>query len=174
MEWHLDRTLARIEETTEKSGPAADQVLATLRVRSGLPGAPAVPVRMAQATIGSDPASDVVIAGNGVASRHGQLRLRGGVWTYTDFGSLGGSVVDGHPVRGEALLAPGSAMRVGEVSLAFAPVDRWEDSPPERRLEGRTPLLVLPHRRGGYWPNVAFVVVLAAAAVLAYFLFGNP
>ena len=174
MESYLDRTLAGTEETTEKSGYAADSVLATLRVRSGLPGAPAVPVRLPLATIGSDPASDVVLAGSGVAPRHGQLRLRGGVWTYTDFGSLGGSVVDGHPVRGEALLAPGSAVRVGDVSLAFAPVDRWEDSPPERRHEERTPLLVLPHRRGSYWPSVAFIVVLAAAAVLAYFLLRNP
>jgi pSer/pThr/pTyr-binding forkhead associated (FHA) protein len=131
-------------------------------------------VRLAQATIGSDPGSDVVVAGNGVAPRHGQLRLRGGVWTYIDFGSLGGSVVDGNPVRGEALLAPGSAMRVGDVSLAFAPVDRWEDSPPERRLEERTPLMVLPHRRSANWRSVAFVGVLAAAAVLAYFLFRNP
>lgn len=173
MELHLDRTQARTEETTVASGFAADPVLATLRVRSGLPDSPTVPVRSAQATIGSDPASDVVLAGEGVAPRHGQLRLRGGVWTYTDFGSLGGSVVDGHPVRGEALLAPGSAVRVGEVSLAFAPTDRWEDSPPERRSEERTPLLVVPHRRTPYWPSVAFLIVVAAAAVVAYFLLRN-
>ena len=155
------------------SGFAADPVLATLRVRSGLPGGLAVPVRLPQATIGSDPASDVVLAGDGVAPRHGQLRLRGGVWTYIDFGSEGGSLVDGHPVRGEALLAPGSAVRVGGVAMAFAPTDRWEDSPPERRLEERTPLLVVPNRRTRYWPSVAFLLVLAAAAIVAYLLLRN-
>jgi pSer/pThr/pTyr-binding forkhead associated (FHA) protein len=158
---------------TVASGFGADPVLATLRVRSGLPGSPVVPVRAAQATVGSDPASDVVLAGEGVAPRHGQLRLRGGVWTYTDFGSVGGSTVDGHAVHGEALLAPGSSVRVGEVALAFAPSDRWEDSPPERRLEERTPLLVVPNRRTPYWPSIAFLIVLAAAAIVAYLLLRN-
>ena len=164
----MDRTAAKVVEP----GVATDPVLATLRVRSGLFGVTTVPVRRPQATIGSAPASDLVVAGGGVAGRHGQLRLRGGVWTYTDFGSSAGSAVDGKPVTGEALLAPGSSVRVGEVEFAFAPQDRWEDSPPERRAEQRAPLLVIPDRRIPYWPSIGFLIVLAGLAVFAYFLFG--
>lgn len=171
MELRLDQLPDRLAAAVMESRPMPDSVLATLRVRSGLPGAAAVPVRRAQATIGSDPESDVVLAGEGVAARHGQLRLRGGIWSYTDFGSALGSVVDGQAVRGEALLAPGSSLRIGQVDLTFAPQDRWEDSPPERRHEERAPLLVIPHNRLPYWPSVGFVVVLAALAVFAYFLF---
>jgi pSer/pThr/pTyr-binding forkhead associated (FHA) protein len=151
----------------------SEPVLATLRVRSGLSGVASVPVRRAQATIGSDSGSDLVVAGAGVAGRHGQLRLRSGVWTYTDFGSAEGSLVDGSPVKGEALLAPGSSVQLGAVTLAFAPQDRWEDSPPERRVAERTPLLVIPDRRKPYWPSIGFMLVLAGLAIFAYFLFRN-
>jgi len=160
-----------IADATMESGVVADLVLATLRVRSGPERGASVAVRQPQATIGSDPAGDVVIADTGVARRHAQLRLRGGVWTYVDFGSPAGSLVDGKEVRGEALLAPGSSIRIGETDLAFAPQDRWQDSPPERRAEDRAPLLLMTPERS-LWPTVALVVVVCAAFA-AYFLLRN-
>lgn len=156
-----------------ESGPHPDFLLATLRVRSGLVGTASLPVRLPLSIVGADPTSDLVVAAAGVAARHGQLRLLGGIWTLVDFGSSGGSVVDGQTVRGEALLAPGSAVRIGGVAFTFAPQDRWEDSPRERRSEDRTPLLVIPRQRVPYWPSVGFVVVIAGLAVFAYFLFRN-
>jgi hypothetical protein len=73
-------------------------------------------------------------------------------------------------VRGEALLAPGSAIRVGSVEFTFAPVDRWEDSPPERRAGERTPLVLLPPERHTFWPTAAFVLAICGAITAAYFL----
>src|SRR5262245_58568688 len=109
----------RDAESVIESGAGGDTVLATLRVRRGLSESSSLPVRRPQSVVGSDPASDLALAAPGVAPRHGQLRLRGGIWTYIDFGSPEGTLVDGDPVRGEALLAPGSAIRVGDVELAF-------------------------------------------------------
>jgi pSer/pThr/pTyr-binding forkhead associated (FHA) protein len=111
-----------------------------------------------------------VLDAEGVARRHAQLRLRGGVWTFVDFGSPAGSAVDGIVVRGEAFLAPGSAVRVGAIEFAFAPSDRWQDSPPERRAEDRTPLLLLPPDSRPLWPTVLFVLAVCGAFAAAYFL----
>jgi hypothetical protein len=166
----LDRTPLG---TTAVIDPGEDPVLATLRVRSGLAVTTTLPVRVPQATVGSDPVSDVVIDGPGVARRHGQLRLRGGVWTFVDFGTASGSSIDGNPVRGEALLAPGSSVRVGSVEMAFAPSDRWEDSPPERRAEDRSALLLLPPKSPVRWATVAVGLVVVGLVVAAYFLLRN-
>ena len=163
------RTAAALME----SGHGPDSVLATLRVRSGLPATAALPVRQPQATIGSDPESDLVVDAPGLARRHAQLRLRGGVWTLIDFGSAGGSKVDGSPVRGEAFLAPGSSIRIGEVEFAFDPSDRWEDSPPERRADDRTPLVLLAPEPRNLWPTLALVTGICVMFVAAYFLLRN-
>jgi pSer/pThr/pTyr-binding forkhead associated (FHA) protein len=154
-------------------GDSPDSPLAILRVRSGLPADHPLVVRDAQATIGSDPSSDVVIAADGVALRHSQLRLRGGVWTYIDFGSPSGSLVDGEPVRGEALLAPGSSLAIGSVQLAFDPQDRWEDSPVERRNDERAPLLFIPPDDNSFWPTVGLLAVVLGIFVVAYILLRN-
>jgi len=156
-----------------ESPSGADLVHATFRVRSGMFGNAAVPVRRPQAIIGSDAASDVVIAGDGVAARHGQLRLLDGVWTLVDFGSPAGSVVDGEAVRGEALLAPGSAVRIGGVELAFAPQDRWEDSPHERRAEDRQALLLMPPDKHSFWPALIGVLLVCGIVAAAFFLLRN-
>lgn len=169
----LDRTPRGATAAVMESGAGSDSALATLRVRSGLPAGATFPVRQSQATMGSDPASDIVLDGAGVAPRHAQLRLRGGVWTLVDFGSAAGSAVDGSAVRGEALLAPGSSVRVGSVEFAFAPSDRWQDSPPERRAGDRAPLLLLPPEPRSLWPTVAFVLAVCGMFVATYFLLRN-
>jgi pSer/pThr/pTyr-binding forkhead associated (FHA) protein len=155
------------------TGGSPASVLATLRVRSGLPAGAALPVRLPQVSIGSDPANDIVVEGPGVAPRHAEIRLRGGIWTLIDFGSTTGSSVDGSVVRGEALLAPGSSLQVGSVEFAFAPSDRWQDSPPERRGASRAPILILPQQRRNLWPTVAFVVAVCGVFAAAYFLLRN-
>jgi hypothetical protein len=170
VELFLERMPLHDAESVEESGAGGDTVLATLRVRRGLSGISELPVRGAQSVLGSDPASDLAIAAPGVAARHGQLRLRGGVWTYIDFGSTDGSQVDGEPVRGEALLAPGSAIRVGEVELAFDPSDRWEDSPPERRASERHPMVMFPPEARTRWPLVLVGLAVIALGITAFFL----
>lgn len=168
----LDSTSLATADGAMETVVSSDLVLATLRVRSGPTLGASVAVRQPQATIGSDPAADVVLPDGSVARRHAQLRLRGGVWTYVDFGSPAGSQVDGEAVRGEALLAPGSSIRIGELDLAFAPQDRWQDSPPERRAEDRAPLLLMPHERS-LWPTIAFGLVVCAGFIAVYFLLRN-
>jgi hypothetical protein len=170
VELRLDRNALEVIEGESGTPPPEDRVLALLRVRTGVPGLPALAVRATQAMIGSDPSSDVVVSSESVSGRHGQLRLRGGVWTYVDFGSDEGSMVDGEAVKGEALLAPGSAVRLGEVDLAFAPQDRWEDSPPERRNEDRAPMVLFPPDDRSFWPTLGLVLMLIGVFVAAYFL----
>lgn len=173
MELLLDRLPFRTADAVMELVPGAGSMLASFRVRSGMIGSAAVPVRLAQSIIGSDPASDIVLSGDGVAARHGQLRLLDGVWTLIDFGSPAGSVVDGLSVRGEALLAPGSAVKIGGVELAFAPEDRWEDSPHERRSEERAPLLLLPPDKQSFWPALTGVLLICGLVAAAFFLLRN-
>ena len=104
-------------------------LLGVLVVRSGgTRVAPQVALRVPTIRLGRDEHNGVVIPHASVSSEHAELRLRGGVWTLADLGSLNGSWVDGEPVLGSLPLAPGSEIRLGEVVFAFGPRDRWEDS----------------------------------------------
>jgi hypothetical protein len=145
--------------------------LATLRVRSGMRAGMSLPVRRTVAAIGGVPGNDVVLDSPGVAARHAQLRLSGGVWTITDLGTLDGVDVDGEVVHGEALLAPGSAVRIGGVSLVFDPADRWQDSGPGRSLNDRSPLLLFPANERPFWPTALFVLAIFGIIVVLFFLF---
>lgn len=164
----LDRSRSTSEAAGDRSESQAEPVLALLHARAGVAGAP-LAIRSPEAVIGTDPASDVVLTGPQVARRHAQFRLRAGLWTLVDFGSPGGSIVDGDQVRGEAVLAPGSTVRLGECLFAFAPHDRWQDSPAERRTGDRAPLLVIPARPRSLWPWL-FTVVVGCAVILLVFL----
>ncbi len=87
-------------------------------------------IRRPTVRIGRDASNEVVLDVPSVSAAHAEVRLRGGVWQVEDLGSVNGTWVDGEPVHGSLVLAPGSAVRVGTVELVFAPHDRWEDSPP--------------------------------------------
>ncbi len=114
------------------------RLLAVLLVRTaGVPGSPHYPVRQLTTRIGREGVGGLVLAHPSVSSEHAELRLRGGVWTLTDLGSLNGSWVDGEPVLGSLPLAPGSEVRLGEVVMVFNPRDRWQDSVPDAAPEPR-------------------------------------
>jgi pSer/pThr/pTyr-binding forkhead associated (FHA) protein len=127
-------------------------------------------VRRVVATLGSDSDNDVVLRGDGVASKHAELRLSGGVWTLRTLGPEGITVVDGEAVRGEAVLAPGSLLRLGGVSLIFDPEDRWQDSP----LEPGPPTGTAPHlpvHRRPFWPTTLFIAAVLGVLAALYLLF---
>src|SRR5256886_9439905 len=48
---------------------------------------------------------------------------REGVWVLVDLDSTNGTFVDGEQVKGEAPLAPGATVRLGDVQLGFEPSD---------------------------------------------------
>jgi pSer/pThr/pTyr-binding forkhead associated (FHA) protein len=111
-------------------------------------------VRQAEVAIGRVGGNDVIIDDPSVSARHARLRLAGGVWTIADLGSVNGSRVDGEPVQQALPLAPGSLVRLGGVELAFAPRDRWQDSPSEAPAKAAPPpegvasyVLEVPERR---------------------------
>jgi hypothetical protein len=111
-------------------------LLGVLLVRSrGLPGSPHLSVRQPTIRIGREPGNGIVLRHPSVSAEHAELRLRGGVWTLTDLGSLNGTWVDGEPVLGSLPVAPASEIRIGEVVLAFNPRDRWEHSEPVAAAE---------------------------------------
>lgn len=167
----LDRWPLQRPDAPTDSGEGHGSILATLRVRSGSRAGASLPVCRTVAAVGAIDGNDVVLDGPGVAARHAQLRLRGGVWTITDLGSLAGSAVDGEAVHGEALLAPGSAVTIGGVSLVFDPEDRWQDSAPERPLGERSTLLLIPAENRASWPTALFVLAVFGVIVVLFFLF---
>jgi pSer/pThr/pTyr-binding forkhead associated (FHA) protein len=129
--------------------------------------------------LGRDPECDLPLDNASISARHAELRLRGGVWMLSDLGSVNGSWVDGEPVLGALPLAPGSTVRLGEVTLSFAPRDRWQDSPRATLSEvpgladtlampTPDPLPAEPARR--LWPVVLFVAA-ALALLMLLFLF---
>lgn len=169
-------------------------LLAVLIMRRGRPGGGHIAVRQPTLRIGRDAGNDVILDAPSVSAAHAELRLRGGVWSLMDVGSLNGSWVDGEPVYGSAPLAPGSSVRFGDVEMVFSPQDRWEDSPrealreaapieatpieaasaepialPRARFLDEPPSFVLPEpsRRPG---PLLFIAVALAVAALAYFL----
>ncbi|MEP6591935.1 MAG: FHA domain-containing protein [Gemmatimonadota bacterium] len=113
---------------------AADPVLAVLRVRSGIGGSIAYPIRSATTRIGRAPGNDVVLVAPSIAPQHAELTLREGLWGLRRLGE-GHSWVDGEAMVESAWLAPGSDILLGEVRFAFDPRDRWADSPGEAESE---------------------------------------
>lgn len=174
-------------------------LLAVLILRRGVRGVGHLSVRQPTVRIGREEGNDVVLPAPSLSAAHAELRLRGGVWTLLDLGSMNGSWVDGEPVYGAVPLGPGSLIRLGEVELVFSPKDRWEDSPrtpiveaapleaapgpplPEaapvilppparaRFLDDDVPTFVLPDTTRRPGPLVFIAIALAIAAV-AYFL----
>ncbi|HEY3933158.1 MAG TPA: ABC transporter transmembrane domain-containing protein [Gemmatimonadales bacterium] len=171
-EMTLDGIAASDHATPEAS--AGDFLpLAALRVRSGPHRGATLPVNGAIASVGADPANNLVVTGVDVAPRHGQLRLRGGVWTFSNFGGPAAAAVDGEPVHGEAVLAPGSLLRLGQVLVAFAPQDSWGDSRPARYADDPMPLVTMPVERAAFWPRIWFALAACALVTAIILLLRN-
>ncbi len=124
---------ALLEPTAVAEGGALLAVLILRRGVAGLGGH--VAVRRPTVRLGRDATNDVAFPSPSVSAAHAELRLRGGVWSLIDLGSVNGSWVDGEPVYGSVPLGPGSTVRLGDVEWVFSPKDRWEDSPSELMLE---------------------------------------
>ncbi|HEY0189497.1 MAG TPA: FHA domain-containing protein [Kofleriaceae bacterium] len=81
-------------------------------------------------TIGRTANNDVEIADASVSRLHAYVRTRQpGNWVVADAGSKNGSWLDDTRLepRREVALAPGSALRLGDVALAFYPSDHLFD-----------------------------------------------
>ncbi|HET9709862.1 MAG TPA: FHA domain-containing protein [Gemmatimonadales bacterium] len=74
-------------------------------------------VRDAVATLGRDPAATVTFSGDDarvVSTRHAELRHQDGGWVLVDLESRNGSYLNGRRVQGQAPLAAGDEIRLGE------------------------------------------------------------
>src|SRR5207245_760038 len=106
--------------------PAAPPAPATPPVLPPPPGPPPAPAGSAQAAPQAPPGADRRLRGHepGFApTAHAKLRRREGVWVLVDLDSTNGTFVDGERVHGESPLAPGAAVRFGDVQLVFEPTD---------------------------------------------------
>lgn len=181
---HLDSPVSDRSLVPEPPLPGAGRVLAVLTRRPpGSETAERFPILQPDVAIGRIPGNDVVLTDPSVSARHARLRLAGGVWTLADLGSINGSLVDGEPVQQALPLAPGSIIRLGEVELAFAPQDRWEDSsadvsvPMVPKSAARRPAVSERDRVAGYVLDVPKgrgipIPVLIGLAVIALSVIG--
>jgi pSer/pThr/pTyr-binding forkhead associated (FHA) protein len=103
--------------------PAFPPPLATFLVRVGAQAGQRLTVRTPIVNLGRADYNDVVIPDGSVSTSHAKLQRREGVWVLVDLDSTNGTFVDGERVKGEAPLAPGAMVRLGDVQLVFEPSD---------------------------------------------------
>lgn len=70
-------------------------------------------------TIGRGHDVDIRIDDLGVSRQHARLEVRDGELWVSDLGSTNGTVVDGAPVTGPSMLAPGQRITVGSTSFVY-------------------------------------------------------
>jgi len=92
-------------------------------VRGGSLKGQRLSVKTPVVNIGRADYNDLVLPDESVSTTHAKLQRREGVWVLVDLDSTNGTFIDGDQIKGEAPLAPGSAVRFGEVSLVFEPTD---------------------------------------------------
>src|SRR5437870_12527789 len=97
--------------------------LASFLVKSGTLKGQRLQVRTPVANVGRADYNDLVLADGSVSTSHATLQRREGVWVLVDLDSTNGTFVDGERVHGESPLAPGAAVRFGDVQLVFEPTD---------------------------------------------------
>src|SRR3989441_989436 len=105
------------------ASPTAPAPLASFLVRSGALIGQRLQVKTPVANIGRADYNDLVIPDPSVSTSHAKLQRREGVWVLVDLESTNGSFVDGDRVKGDAPLAPGAMVRLGDVQLVFEPTD---------------------------------------------------
>src|SRR2546426_466812 len=104
-------------------GAGAGGGFASFLVRSGGLAGQRLSVKTPVVNIGRADYNDLVVPDPSVSTSHAKLQRREGVWVLVDLDSTNGTFVDGEQVRGEAPLAPGAAVRFGDVQLVFEPTD---------------------------------------------------
>src|SRR6266568_1564874 len=97
--------------------------LASFLVRSGGLAGQRLSVKAPVVNIGRADYNDLVVPDPSVSTSHAKLQRREGVWVLADLDSTNGTFVDGEQVKGEAPLAPGATVRLGDVQLVFEPSD---------------------------------------------------
>ncbi len=137
--------------------PASPPPLATFLVRVGGQAGQRLTVRTPIVNLGRADYNDLVIPDGSVSTSHAKLQRREGVWVLVDLDSTNGTFVDGERVKGEAPLAPGAMVRLGDVQLVFEPSDDAVGAV----KGGGTQVLRTPHSVA---PPPGAPVVLAAPA----------
>src|SRR5436309_1802281 len=102
---------------------AAGGSLASFLVRSGGLAGQRLSVKTPVVNIGRADYNDLVIPDPSVSTSHAKLQRREGVWVLVDLDSTNGTFGDGEQVKGDAPLAPGATVRLGDVQLVFEPSD---------------------------------------------------
>jgi len=97
--------------------------LANFLVKSGALKGQRVVVKTPVVNIGRADYNDLVFPDESVSTTHAKLQRREGVWVLVDLDSTNGTFVDGERIKGEAPLAPGAGVRLGEIALVFEPTD---------------------------------------------------
>jgi len=93
--------------------------LASFLVKNGSLKSQRLQVRTPIVNIGRAEYNDLVVPDESVSTQHAKLQRREGVWILVDLGSTNGTFADGEKVSGEAALAPGALVRVGDIQLVF-------------------------------------------------------
>src|SRR5437016_170078 len=117
----LKHTVHGIEAVAAPRASAA--AFASFLVRSGGLTGQRLPVKTPVVNLGRADYNDIVLPDPSVSTSHAKLQRREGVWVLVDLDSTNGTFVDGEQVKGEAPLAPGAAVRFGDVQLVFEPTD---------------------------------------------------
>src|SRR3989454_408434 len=102
---------------------AAGGSLASFLVRSGGLAGQRLSVKTPVVNIGRADYNDLVVPDPSVSTSHAKLQRREGVWVLVDLDSTNGTFVDGEQVKGDAPLAPGATVRLGDVQLVVEPSD---------------------------------------------------
>ncbi|OLD36371.1 MAG: hypothetical protein AUI19_00940 [Myxococcales bacterium 13_1_40CM_2_68_15] len=92
-------------------------------MRSGGLAGQRLSVKTPVVNIGRADYNDLVVPDPSVSTSHAKLQRREGVWVLVDLDSTNGTFVDGEQVKGDAPLAPGATVRLGDVQLVFEPSD---------------------------------------------------
>jgi pSer/pThr/pTyr-binding forkhead associated (FHA) protein len=97
--------------------------LASFLVRGGALKGQRLVVKTPVVNIGRADYNDLVFPDESVSTQHAKLQRREGVWVLVDLDSTNGTFVDGDQIKGDAPLAPGANVRLGDVSMVFEPTD---------------------------------------------------
>lgn len=110
----LARSFARVQQSLEDERSQARP--AGLAVLVARPGGTRHSLRAVSA-IGRDPGCDVVLRDEAASLRHAVIELVAGDWWVEDSGSTNGTLLNGAPLRGRALLRYGDELGVGRTTL---------------------------------------------------------